>query len=68
MSFAFYFKGQRTSNTAPSTRVSRMLRFGVVALIVGAAFMLCASVGSLYMWKVSDKNVSELELYVENVE
>ncbi|XP_038149340.1 leukocyte cell-derived chemotaxin 1-like [Cyprinodon tularosa] len=49
--------GQRTSNTAPSTRVSRMLRFGVVALIVGAAFMLCASVGSLYMWKVSDKNV-----------
>uniref|UniRef100_A0A3Q2Q128 Leukocyte cell-derived chemotaxin 1 n=1 Tax=Fundulus heteroclitus TaxID=8078 RepID=A0A3Q2Q128_FUNHE len=41
----------------PSARVSHALRFGVVALIAGAAFMLCASVASLYMWKVSDKNV-----------
>uniref|UniRef100_A0A087XIB4 Leukocyte cell-derived chemotaxin 1 n=1 Tax=Poecilia formosa TaxID=48698 RepID=A0A087XIB4_POEFO len=36
---------------------SHVLRFGVVALIAGAAFMLCTFVVSLYTWKASDKNV-----------
>ncbi|KAM4560751.1 leukocyte cell-derived chemotaxin 1 [Fundulus diaphanus] len=49
--------GWSTSSTPPSARVSHALRFRVVALIAGAAFMLCASVASLYMWKVNDKNV-----------
>ncbi|XP_047226958.1 leukocyte cell-derived chemotaxin 1 isoform X2 [Girardinichthys multiradiatus] len=46
-----------TSSTPPSAGVSHVLRFGVVVLITGTAFMLCASLGSFYMWKVSDKNV-----------
>uniref|UniRef100_A0A3B3W132 Leukocyte cell-derived chemotaxin 1 n=1 Tax=Poecilia latipinna TaxID=48699 RepID=A0A3B3W132_9TELE len=41
----------------PSAGVSHVLRFGVVALIAGAAFMLCTFVVSLYTWKASDKNV-----------
>uniref|UniRef100_A0A3B5MM72 Leukocyte cell-derived chemotaxin 1 n=1 Tax=Xiphophorus couchianus TaxID=32473 RepID=A0A3B5MM72_9TELE len=41
----------------PSAGVSHVLRFGVVALIAGAAFMFCTFVVSLYMWKASDKNV-----------
>lgn len=36
----------------------RLLRLGAVALIVAAAVMLCASTAALYLWKVSDKNVS----------
>ncbi|XP_067460696.1 leukocyte cell-derived chemotaxin 1-like [Thunnus thynnus] len=44
-------------NTPTSTTVSRLLRFGAVALIVGAVFMLCTSMAAVYLWKVSDKNV-----------
>ncbi|XP_074514254.1 leukocyte cell-derived chemotaxin 1-like [Sebastes fasciatus] len=40
-----------------SAGLSRLLRFGAVALIVGAVLMLCASMAALYLWKVSDKNV-----------
>ncbi|XP_023193296.1 leukocyte cell-derived chemotaxin 1-like [Xiphophorus maculatus] len=49
--------GCGTSSTPPSAGVSHVLRFGVVALIAGAAFMFCTFVVSLYMWKASDKNV-----------
>ncbi len=41
-----------------SAAVSRLLRCGAAALIVGAVLMLCASTAALYLWKVSDKNVS----------
>ncbi|XP_050929100.1 leukocyte cell-derived chemotaxin 1 [Lates calcarifer] len=51
------FKGQSTSSTSTSATVSRLLRFGAVALIVGVVFMLCAAMAALYLWKVSDKNV-----------
>ncbi|KAM4609452.1 leukocyte cell-derived chemotaxin 1 [Polymixia lowei] len=40
-----------------SAAVGRLLRFGAMALIVGAVLMLCASIGAFYLWKVSDKNV-----------
>ncbi|GAA6228746.1 leukocyte cell-derived chemotaxin 1-like [Lates japonicus] len=49
--------GQSTSSTPTSAIVSRLLRFGAVALIVGVVFMLCAAMAALYLWKVSDKNV-----------
>ncbi|XP_075334631.1 leukocyte cell-derived chemotaxin 1 [Odontesthes bonariensis] len=49
--------GQSVSSTPASTPVSRVLRFGAVALLVGAVFMLCASVAALYLWKVNDRNV-----------
>ncbi|XP_056293674.1 leukocyte cell-derived chemotaxin 1 [Pseudoliparis swirei] len=45
------------SSTTTSPAVSRLLRFGAVALIVGAVLMLCASLAALYLWKVSDSNV-----------
>ncbi|XP_049904892.1 leukocyte cell-derived chemotaxin 1-like [Epinephelus moara] len=45
------------SSTPVCAAGSRLLRFGAVALIVGAVLMLCASVAALYLWKVSDKNV-----------
>ncbi|XP_033474034.1 leukocyte cell-derived chemotaxin 1-like [Epinephelus lanceolatus] len=45
------------SSTPACAAGSRLLRFGAVALIVGAVLMLCASVAALYLWKVSDKNV-----------
>ncbi|CAM9157043.1 unnamed protein product [Lampetra planeri] len=40
-----------------TSTVGRLMRFGTVALIVGAVLMLCASTAALYVWKVSDKNV-----------
>ncbi|XP_068184502.1 leukocyte cell-derived chemotaxin 1 [Antennarius striatus] len=40
-----------------SSAVSRLLRFGAVALVVAAVVMLCASMAALYLWKISDKNV-----------
>uniref|UniRef100_A0A673C508 Leukocyte cell-derived chemotaxin 1 n=1 Tax=Sphaeramia orbicularis TaxID=375764 RepID=A0A673C508_9TELE len=36
---------------------THFLRFGAVALIVGAVLMLCASMAALYLWKVTEKNV-----------
>ncbi|XP_028446240.1 leukocyte cell-derived chemotaxin 1 [Perca flavescens] len=45
------------NSTPTSAAVSRLLRFGAVALIVGAVLMLCASMAALYLWKGSDKNV-----------
>ncbi|XP_031725494.1 leukocyte cell-derived chemotaxin 1-like [Anarrhichthys ocellatus] len=45
------------SSTVTSSAVSRLLRFGAVALIVGAVLLLCASMSALYLWKVSSKNV-----------
>uniref|UniRef100_A0A672JPU2 Leukocyte cell-derived chemotaxin 1 n=1 Tax=Salarias fasciatus TaxID=181472 RepID=A0A672JPU2_SALFA len=51
------FKGQSASSTATSATFRHLLRFGAVALIVGAVLMLCASMAALYLWKVSDKNV-----------
>uniref|UniRef100_UPI0037E75ED9 leukocyte cell-derived chemotaxin 1 n=1 Tax=Semicossyphus pulcher TaxID=241346 RepID=UPI0037E75ED9 len=49
---------EQSAPSAPaSAAVSRLLRCGAVALIVGAVFMLCASTAALYLWKVSDKNV-----------
>ncbi|XP_053184228.1 leukocyte cell-derived chemotaxin 1-like [Scomber japonicus] len=44
-------------NTPTSTAVSRLLRLGAVALVVGAVLMLCASMAAVYLWRVSDKNV-----------
>lgn len=49
------FKGQRSFNKPTSAAVHYVLRFGVVVLIVGAVFMLCAS---FYLWKDSDRSVS----------
>ncbi|XP_029981138.1 leukocyte cell-derived chemotaxin 1 [Sphaeramia orbicularis] len=45
---------QSASATPTSTH---FLRFGAVALIVGAVLMLCASMAALYLWKVTEKNV-----------
>ncbi|KAM6954823.1 leukocyte cell-derived chemotaxin 1-like isoform 2-T2 [Lycodopsis pacificus] len=45
------------SSTVTSSAVSRLLRFGAVALIVGAVLLLCASMAALYLWKVGNKNV-----------
>lgn len=54
--FLFYFfKGQNTSNLPTSAAVHYVLRFGVVVLLVGAVFMLCAS---FYLWKDGDRSVS----------
>ncbi|KAI3356274.1 hypothetical protein L3Q82_017519, partial [Scortum barcoo] len=47
----------REQSTPTSAAVGRFLRFGAVALIIGAVLMLCASMAALYLWKVSDKNV-----------
>ncbi|KAM3608088.1 uncharacterized protein V6R79_018935 [Siganus canaliculatus] len=46
---------QRWMSSSPA--VSRLLRCGAVALIVGAVLLLCASMAALYLWKVDDKNV-----------
>lgn len=46
------------SRTPVSAAVSRFLRFGAIALIVAAVLMLCASMAALYLWRVSNKNVS----------
>ena len=48
-----------------SAVLSRLLRFGAVALIVGAVLMLCASMAAVYLWKVSDKNVSRLRITLQ---
>ncbi|KAM7407367.1 hypothetical protein PAMA_003203 [Pampus argenteus] len=48
---------QNTSASPTSAAVTRLLRFGAVALMVGAVLMLCASMAALYLWKVGDKNV-----------
>lgn len=48
----------KEQSTSASAAGCRLLRFGAVALIVGAVVMLCASAAALYLWKVSDKNVS----------
>uniref|UniRef100_A0A672JT87 Leukocyte cell-derived chemotaxin 1 n=1 Tax=Salarias fasciatus TaxID=181472 RepID=A0A672JT87_SALFA len=48
---------RHASSTATSATFRHLLRFGAVALIVGAVLMLCASMAALYLWKVSDKNV-----------
>lgn len=53
------FKGQSASSTPTSATLSRLLRFGAVVLTVGAVLMLCASMAALFLWKVSEKNVSE---------
>nr|XP_043875628.1 leukocyte cell-derived chemotaxin 1 [Solea senegalensis] len=44
-------------STATSAVLSRLLRFGAVALIVGAVLMLCASMAALYLWKANDQHV-----------
>ncbi|XP_037542935.1 leukocyte cell-derived chemotaxin 1 [Nematolebias whitei] len=46
--------GQRSFSKPTSAAVHYALRFGVVVLIVGAVFMLCAS---FYLWKDSDRSV-----------
>ncbi|XP_076026153.1 leukocyte cell-derived chemotaxin 1 [Genypterus blacodes] len=46
-----------TSTPPTHAASSRLLRFGAVALIVGAVLMLCASTAALYLWKVGQKNV-----------
>lgn len=48
----------KEQSTSASAAGCRLLRFGAVALIVGAVVMLCASAAALYLWKVSGKNVS----------
>uniref|UniRef100_A0A3Q1GNY5 Leukocyte cell-derived chemotaxin 1 n=1 Tax=Acanthochromis polyacanthus TaxID=80966 RepID=A0A3Q1GNY5_9TELE len=55
ISYFVYFKGQSKPTSAT---VRPLLRCGAVALIAGAVLMLCASMAALYLWKVSDKNVS----------
>uniref|UniRef100_A0A8C2ZXP2 Leukocyte cell-derived chemotaxin 1 n=1 Tax=Cyclopterus lumpus TaxID=8103 RepID=A0A8C2ZXP2_CYCLU len=48
---------EHCTSTSTSAAVSRLVRFGAVALIVGAVLMLCASMAALYLWKVSNENV-----------
>ncbi|CAG5865651.1 unnamed protein product [Menidia menidia] len=48
---------QSTSSTPASAAISHVLRFGAAALLLGAVFVLCASVAALYLWKGSDRNV-----------
>ncbi|KAM6985053.1 leukocyte cell-derived chemotaxin 1-like [Aplochiton taeniatus] len=48
-------------STRSSAAVGRRLRFGAAALVIGAVLMLCASIGTFYLWKFSSKNVYNVQ-------
>lgn len=58
LSILTFLKAYSTSATKTPVAVGRLLRFGVAALVVGAASGLCGSIRAFYLRKISDKNVS----------